>query len=144
MRTAEKTPEEKRIAKEQAQFEAPSIKRQAEIDFEKATRALAQSKINYVTKTNQSKAKMAEVGADVQRQRNQLSLVQNVLQGFTIKAPSAGMVIYTKEWNGRKRVVGSQINAWEPTVATLPDLTQMESLTYVNEIDVRKLSVGQP
>ena len=29
------------------------------------------------------------------------------------------------------------------TVATLPDLTQMESETYVNEVDVRKLSVGQ-
>jgi len=54
------------------------------------------------------------------------------------------MVIYVKEWNGRKRTVGSQVNAWEPGVATLPDLTQMESVTYVNEIDVRKLAVGQP
>ena len=33
---------------------------------------------------------------------------------------------------------------WDPGVATLPDLTQMESITYVNEIDVRKLAVGQP
>jgi hypothetical protein len=54
------------------------------------------------------------------------------------------MVIYTKEWNGRKRTVGSQISPWEPTVATLPDLSKMESITYVNEIDVRKLAVGQP
>jgi hypothetical protein len=53
-------------------------------------------------------------------------------------------VIYAKEWNGRKKVVGSQVSPWEPTVATLPDLTRMESITYVNEIDVRKLSVGQP
>ena len=36
------------------------------------------------------------------------------------------------------------MNAWEPGVATLPDLTRMESVTYVNEIDVRKLAVGQP
>jgi O-phosphoseryl-tRNA(Cys) synthetase len=28
-------------------------------------------------------------------------------------------------------------------VATLPDLTQMESDTYVNEVDVRKVAVGQ-
>ncbi len=144
IRNQEYALEEKRIAKEQSQFEAPSVKRQAEIDYEKAQRALAQGKVTYVTKTNQSKAKMAEVNADVQRQKNQLTLVQNVMSGFTIKAPGPGMVIYTKEWNGRKRTVGSQINAWEPTVATLPDLTQMESLTYVNEIDVRKLSVGQP
>ena len=65
------------------------------------------------------------------------------MQGFTIKAPAPGMVIYVKEWNGKKKTAGSQVNAWDPTVATLPDLTQMESITYVNEIDVRKISVGQ-
>jgi hypothetical protein len=53
------------------------------------------------------------------------------------------MVIYEKEWNGKKRTVGSQIGAWEPTVATLPDLSHMESQTYVNEIDIRKLALGQ-
>jgi hypothetical protein len=54
------------------------------------------------------------------------------------------MVIYEKEWNGKKRVAGSTVSPWNPTVATLPDLTQMESVTYVNEIDVRKIAVGQP
>ena len=73
-----------------------------------------------------------------------LKIVQDVMQGFTITAPAPGMVIYVKEWNGRKKTVGSQVSSWEPAVATLPDLTQMESLTYVNEIDVRKIAVGQP
>jgi hypothetical protein len=53
------------------------------------------------------------------------------------------MVIYKKEWNGKKRATGSQVSAWDPVVATLPDLTQMESITYVNEIDIRRLAVGQ-
>jgi hypothetical protein len=53
------------------------------------------------------------------------------------------MVIYVREWNGKKKGVGSQWNAWENTVATLPDLTQMESQTYINEVDVRKIAVGQ-
>jgi hypothetical protein len=66
------------------------------------------------------------------------------MDGFTIRAPAPGMVIYMKEWNGKKRQAGSQVSSWEPTVATLPDLTQMESVTYVNEIDVRKIAVGQP
>jgi RND family efflux transporter MFP subunit len=53
------------------------------------------------------------------------------------------MVIYVREWNGKKKGVGSQWSAWENTVATLPDLTQMESQTYINEVDVRKIAVGQ-
>ena len=135
--------EEKRLAKEQAQYEAPTVKRQAEIDYEKAERALAQAKKDLVTKTSQARAKMREVGAERDRFANQVRIVQEVMQGFTIRAPAGGMVIYEKEWNGKKRTVGSQIGAWEPTVATLPDLSQMESQTYVNEIDIRKVQVGQ-
>ncbi|MFP5353923.1 MAG: efflux RND transporter periplasmic adaptor subunit [Gemmatimonadota bacterium] len=144
MRSMELALEEKKLAKEQAIYEAPTVKRQAEIDYEKATRALAQAKVDYKTKTEQAQAKMREVGADLERQRNRLKLMQDVMQGFSIRAPAQGMVIYVKEWNGRKKVAGAQVGAWDPTVATLPDLSQMESITYVNEIDVRKIAVGQP
>jgi RND family efflux transporter MFP subunit len=143
VRTAEYAVEEKKLAKEQAKFEAPTIKRQAEIDLDKAERALEQSKRNLDTKTKQAIAKMSSVGADLGRQQNQLKNIQDVMNSFTVKAPSPGMVIYIREWNGKKRGVGSQWNAWDPSVATLPDLTQMESDTYINEVDVRKIQVGQ-
>ncbi len=136
--------EAKRLAKDQTVYEAPTVRRQAEIDFERADRALAQARSDYQTKTEQARAKMREVGADVERQRSLLNVVQQVLAGFTIRAPAPGMVIYVREWNGRKRTTGSQVGAWDPAVATLPDLTHMESVTYVNEIDVRRVAVGQP
>jgi RND family efflux transporter MFP subunit len=135
--------EEKRLAKEQSTYDAPTIRRQADIDLEKAQRALAQAKVDYKTKTGQAIAKMSEVSTEVERQRNKLKVVQDVTEAFTIRAPSAGMVIYVKEWNGKKKGTGSQVTPWDPVVATLPDLTHMESLTYVNEIDVRKVAVGQ-
>ena len=144
LRTLEFALEEKKLAKEQATYEAPTIRRQAEIDFEKAERALAQAKKDLVTKRQQAIARMSEVGAEVQRQQSLLTTVQGVLAAFTIRAPSPGMVIYVKEWNGKKKTAGAQISPWDPTVATLPDLGEMESVTYVNEIDVRKVSVGQP
>lgn len=143
IRTLELGLEEKRIARDQSKYEAPSVRRQADIEHEKAERAFAQAKANYITKKQQSIAKMREVGSELERQRNQLGIVGSAMNGFTIRAPAPGMVIYDKEWNGKKKVVGSQVSAWDPTVATLPDLTQMESVTYVNEIDVRKISVGQ-
>jgi RND family efflux transporter MFP subunit len=143
VRNAEYLLEEKRLAKEQAQFEAPTIKRQAEIDLEKADRALAQAKRNLETKTKQAVAKMSVAQADLGRQQNNLKMVQEAIAGFTINAPSPGMVIYVREWNGKKKGVGSMWNTWDATVATLPDLTQMESQTYVNEVDVRRVAVGQ-
>jgi hypothetical protein len=144
LKTLEFGLEEKKLARDGSQYEAPSVRRQAEIDFQKAERALAQAKANYITKQRQAEAKMREVGADVERQRNKQKVIMDVMNAFSIRAPENGMVIYVKEWNGRKKTAGTQIGPWDPTVATLPDLTQMESLTYLNEIDVRKVSVGQP
>src|SRR5207245_1799896 len=99
IKTMELGLEEKRLAKEQAVYEAPTVKRQAEIDYERATRALAQARADYETKTEQARAKMREVGAELSRQRGLLKAVQDFMAGFTIKAPAPGMVIYTKEWN---------------------------------------------
>jgi len=143
VRTAEFALEEKKLAREQAKYEAPTIKRQAEIDLEKAQRALEQSKRNLTTKTKQAIAKMSSVGADLGRQQNSLKNLETVRDQFSVRAPAPGMVIYVREWNGKKKGVGSQWQPWDPSVATLPDLTQMESETYVNEVDVRKLSLGQ-
>lgn len=144
IRTMELGLEEKKLAKEQAVYEAPTVRRQAEIDYEKAERALVQARLDYDTRTEQAKAKMREVGADMSREQNRLDAVQEVMGQFTILAPAPGMVIYRKEWNGKKRGIGSQVSAWDPVVATLPDLTRMESITYVNEIDIRRLAVDQP
>lgn len=144
IRNMELALEEKKLAKEQAIYEAPTIKRQAEIDYERAERALKQGKLDYVTRVAQSDAKMREVGTDLTRQKDRMQAVQDVMGEFTIMAPAPGMVIYRKEWNGKKRGVGGQVSAWDPVVATLPDLTRMESITYVNEIDIKKLSIGQP
>lgn len=143
IRTAEYLLEEKRLAKEQAQYEAPTIRRQAEIDYEKATRGLQRAKDAYKTKLKQAVAKMAEVTAERDRHQNQVNTIQQVMASFTVRAPSPGMVIYVREWNGKKKGVGSQWSPWDPGVATLPDLAQMESFTYVNEVDVRKIAVGQ-
>jgi RND family efflux transporter MFP subunit len=143
IRTAEYVLEEKRLANEQSKFEAPTIKRQAEIEFEKAQRGLEQAKSSYETKLKQAIAKMAEVGAERNQHANRLRIIQDVMSGFTVRAPSPGMVIYVREWNGKKKGVGSQWSPWDASVATLPDLTQMESFTYVNEVDVRKIAVGQ-
>lgn len=144
LHTAALTLEEKKLARDQSKFEAPSVRRQTEIEYEKALRTLKQDSMDLRTKTEQARAKMREVGSDLERQRNRLRIVQEVMGNFTIKAPGPGMVIYIKDWQGKKRTVGSQVSPWEPAVATLPNMSIMESQTYVNEIDVRKLAVGQP
>lgn len=135
--------EEKRIVVDQSAYEAPAMRRQAEIEYERAKRNYEQAKKNYVTKTQQSIAKMQAVEADFMKERQRMEIYVKTTNEFTIKAPADGMVTYAREWNGKKKVVGSTVNAWDPVVATLPDLREMESVTYVNEVDIQKIATGQ-
>jgi HlyD family secretion protein len=135
--------EEKDIVLEQSKFEPPATIKQAEINLEKARRAFDQAVENNKIKKRQNIEKMREVAAELRKVQNEYDAMTKVLESFNVMAPEAGMVIYTKGWDGKPIKAGSQIQMWEPTVATLPDLTTMQSKTYVNEVDVRKVKVGQ-
>jgi hypothetical protein len=134
---------EKQIALEQSAYEPPATIRQIQLDFDRTNRALEQAKKNYELKRNQLVAKMEEAGASLSKAKNSYDQLTELLDKFTITAPEAGMLIYQREWNGKKRGVGSTIGVWDPTVATLPDLTVMNSKTYVNEVDIRKIKISQ-
>ena len=135
--------EEAEITLEQSQYEPPATIRQAQIELERATRAFNQAETNYDLRVQQSKAEMREAEINMARDRRSKEEMEAVLQKFDIFAPSGGMVIYKKDWNGQKRTAGTEINTWDLAVATLPDLSTMISMTYVNEIDISKLAVGQ-
>lgn len=135
--------EEKKIKLEQSAFEPPATIKQAEMDVKKSIRELSQSKENYQIKQQQMVAKMRVATANRDKSRRKNKVLLELKEKFTIRAPEDGMVIYAKGWSGNKVKVGENIRAWDPVVATLPDLSQMISRTYVNEVDIRKIKTGQ-
>ncbi len=135
--------EEKQIILDQSKFEPPATIKQNEINYDKAKRAYEQAQENYKIKKRQNIEKMREVAAELRKVQNEYESMTKVLASFDVTAPEDGMVIYVKGWDGKPIKAGSQIQMWEPNVASLPDLTKMMSKTYVNEVDVRKVKVGQ-
>jgi HlyD family secretion protein len=135
--------EEQQLVLDQSQYEPPATIKQYEYNVQKAKRDLQQAKENYKIKYSQAIAKMAEVSATLRKEEREYSQMEAMLEEFTIYAPQDGMVIYENGWDGNKVSAGSNISAWNPVVATLPDLTSMLSITYVNEVDIRKVKVGQ-
>ena len=135
--------EEKKIIVDQSIYEPPATQRQAQIDLDQTTRNYNQSKENYSLKHQKAMADMKEVTANLQKAQNELDAFIELSGEFIVRAPKAGMVNYKKGWDGKKQGVGSQINTWDGVVATLPNLSAMNSITYVNEIDISKVAVGQ-
>ncbi|MFZ4771637.1 MAG: hypothetical protein ACOYLO_15750, partial [Ferruginibacter sp.] len=124
--------EERQIILDQSKYEPPASIRQAEIDLQKAQRNYEQAVQNYKLKYSKSRATMGEITASYDQSRRKYENLMTVLDDFTVKAPKAGMVIYKRDWDGKKQGVGATVNAWSNVVATLPNLSKMISKTYIN------------
>ena len=135
--------EQAKLEKEQSRFEAPATIRQKEIELEKAAKSFQRKSENYKTRVKQAETKVSIIHSDLMLALTKQKRLTDLLGKLTIMAPKEGMVIYSRNWNGAKKIVGSTVNTWDPTVATLPDLTQMQITTYINEVDIQKIKVGQ-
>jgi multidrug resistance efflux pump len=135
--------EQAQLVVEQSQYESPAVQRQVQIEAEQALLRLKQAQENYKTQVKQAEANVRRRQTEVQEERNDVQRIKEILNEFTIYAPENGMVIYKRNRDGSKVKVGSSISAWDPTVAELPDFSVMESLTYINEVDIQKVRTGQ-
>ncbi|MCK9398500.1 MAG: efflux RND transporter periplasmic adaptor subunit [Bacteroidales bacterium] len=135
--------EEKQIVVDQSIYEPPATQRQAKIELERAQRNYEQAVENYEVKLRKSEADMQEINTSKKKVQSDYAKMVALLNEFTIFAPKSGMVIYRRGWDGQKQGIGSQISVWDPIVAELPNLKEMKSKTYVNEIDISKVKVNQ-
>jgi HlyD family secretion protein len=131
--------EENQLELKRSIYEPPATIRKLEIQIDKFERELKEKKEDYSIKKRQANAKMIEVGTEVSKIKKQIEELTELQKQFTIFSEDDGMVTYVKDWNGIKKKVGATISPWEPAMASLPDLTKMESKTYSNEIDIRKI-----
>lgn len=131
--------EENQIELKRSIYEPPATIRQLEIKIEKFERELKEKKEDYSIKKRQANAKMIEVGTEVSKIKKQIEELTALQKEFTVFSEDEGMVTYIKDWNGTKKKVGTTISPFDPAIASLPDLTKMESKTYSNEVDIRKI-----
>ena len=134
--------EEDKLELERSAYESPATIRSLELKIDKTGRDLKEKKADYDIKKRQANAKMIEVGTEVSKHKKRIDELLQLQKEFTIVSDDDGMITYIKDWNGTKKKVGSTISPWEPAIASLPDLTKMESKTYSNEVDIRKIKKG--
>jgi multidrug efflux pump subunit AcrA (membrane-fusion protein) len=132
------------IKVEQSVYESKAVQRQAAIELEMARRSLAQKKRNYKQQQRKNELSVRRIEDNVRQEERQMKTLLQLKRDLIIKAPSSGVVVYAREWDGEKRKVGAMVSRWDPRIAILPDLSTILSVTYVKEIDVTKIIEGMP
>jgi hypothetical protein len=113
------------------------------MDLSKAERKLEQDIKGLAMRQRQLNSQMERRNIDFRLKEKRVEDLLKLYDALIIKAPKPGMVIYARDRFGIKIQVGSVLTPWSPIIATLPDMTKMISETYINEIDIAKIKVGQ-
>ncbi len=135
--------EERKIVLAESVYESPSVIKKAEMDVSKAERKLDQDIKGLEMRQRQLKSQMERRNIDYRLKEQRVNDLLKLYDALIIKAPKPGMVIYAKDRFGIKIQIGSVLTPWSPTIATLPDMTKMISETFINEIDIAKIKIGQ-
>jgi len=142
LKSAELSFELSKLNVEQMKFEAEIKQQEAklnhqrnELSYIKATQDLESKKIIH-------QSELSKVEIEAQQKRSDLERAKRALEMLTLTAPREGLVVYEINWGtGRKFTIGD--SPWPGlTVVSLPDLSTMESMTYVNEVDVSRVHKG--
>ncbi len=88
------------------------------------------------TETSKFMLRIHQIESDIKRANEEKIL-------YSMKAPIPGLVVYEINWNtGRKISVGN--TPWPGmSLVSLPDLSQMQVVTNINEVDISKVKKGQ-
>ncbi|NEW80862.1 MAG: hypothetical protein GZ094_00630 [Mariniphaga sp.] len=135
----------KKVELEQSVFESPAYQRTSQMAYDRALRQLEYKRRAY---------QMTQKGLQthILRDENRLKLLvdkdrkyQIAFDGARIVAPQGGMLIYGRTFGrggSRKLTIGSWVSMQNPVIATLPDLSILDSETYVEEIYISKIKLG--
>ena len=60
-----------------------------------------------------------------------------------IRSPKAGMISYYQYPYGGSVQTGSRVSQWSPVIATFPNMNNLVTKTFINEIDISLIKKGQ-
>jgi len=134
---------EKKIVMDESVYESPSIQKKASMDFDKATRRLEQERNAYVLKKKQEENKVDRKYINYRQVFDRSVELQKLFNSLVITSPKAGILTYFKFPWGEIVKTGSKVGPYNSIIATIPDMSNLISRTYINEIDISKVKVGQ-
>ncbi len=128
---------------EQMKFEAEIKQQQSKLELERNQLNLTKAQQELESQKIIQRSEMGKTDIQVEQAKATLDKAKRDLDALTLKAPKEGLVVYETNWStGRKIMIGD--TPWPGTpLVSLPDLSAMQSMTYVNEVDASRVSAGQ-
>lgn len=135
--------EESQISVKESAYEAPSVKRKVEMDLDKAVRKLDQQKKAYQLVTQQEINKVTRKFISYKQTRERVEVINRLKDALIIYSPKSGIISYYQYPYGGSVKTGSHVSQWSPIIATFPNMNNLVTKTFINEIDISLIKKGQ-
>lgn len=128
---------------EQSKFESEAYQRKTQMRYQKAEIAIEKIRRDYLLSQNRQKLIVSRYKTRVDEYQNRIENYQAAMGATTVNAPEDGIVMFAKDRNsGKPYGKDSEINIWRPMIATLPDMSVVITESYIREIDIAKIEIG--
>lgn len=131
-----------KIDLDQSKYESEAYQRKTRLSYQKAENEIGKLRRDYLLERNRLKIQVGRSKSKVTEFQDKINKYMEALASTTIKAPEDGIVMFAKDWMGKTYGKDSEINIWNPLVATLPDMSVAISETYIREIDISKVQLN--
>lgn len=131
-----------KIDLEQSKYESEAYQRKTQMSYQKAEIEVDKIRRNYLLTRNRLKLQVTRFQDRVADYQSRITKYQAALAAITITTPENGIVMFAKDRMGKAYGKDSQIDIWRPSIATLPDMSVAITETFVREIDISKMELG--
>jgi len=132
----------KKLELDRIQFESESKKRVKQLEFQQAGIKLEKVKRNLDLKPRLEDLDLRIQKIKVKQGESTITEARGALEKLVIRSPIDGVFqVYTNPWNGQNVRLGD--NAYMGNrIASIPDVSRMKAMSFVNETDIRKVHKG--
>jgi HlyD family secretion protein len=143
LQTSEISFEQSKLMLDKVKFEAQTAQQEAQLNHKKNELSYKQTQQDVESRKVIQKSELNKQALDIRQREQELKRAKDELESLTLKAPTEGLVVYGMNWEnqGRKYAIGNTAYGGA-NIIELPDLSLMESVTNVNEVDVSKVKKG--
>jgi len=134
----------KQIDLDLSKYESGAQQRKARMEYQKAQIELDRKKRDYVLEQNKLKVRIRRNEGNAENLQKIINKFQKAIASTRVISPGNGIVMIDEDFLGKKLSKDSQVSTWKPTIAMLPDMTSVIVKTYIKEIDVTKVNLGDP
>ncbi len=118
-------------------------RQQMELDLEKSNINLERAKQEIDNKKSIQKEEINTLELKVQQAENKLEESERTLDMLSVKAPSPGIAIISRNWMTRQKWAVNDQSYSGRNLIGLPDLRLMKANVEINEVDISKIEMDQ-